>query len=382
LTRVAVRPEMLEWAIERAGFGPGALHDRFPQLASWQSRETIPTFKQLERFAATTHTPFGYFFLAEPPVETVPIPDFRTIGSKKVKRPSPNLLDTVYLCQQRQDWYREYARNLGEPALRFVGSATTASDVVRTAATIRRTLKLDLTERRNLPTWEDALRRLIEQSDEAGVLVMVSGVVGHNSHRPLDPDEFRGFALADDLSPLAFVNGADTKSAQMFTLVHELAHLWLGRTGLSDVTPLSRPSDGAEQWCNGIAAEVLVPLAAIKAELRPGAKLAEEVTRLTRQFKVSSLVILRRIHDAGSLSRPAFTEAHEAEVARLQDVLAKRRSGGNYYLTTASRVSKRFARAVLASTWEGRSSFTEAFRLLGCKNTQTLNKLGASLGVA
>jgi len=376
---------LIEWACERSQRDPAVLADRFPKLDDWQSGKGQPTIKQLERFAAATRTPFGFFFLSEPPVEKLPIPDFRTIGSGQIRRPSPDLLDTIYLCQQRQDWYQHHARLLGEDRLEFVGSAATTDGVVETARTIRAALRIDLTERRLLPTWEDALRRLIEQADGAGVLVMVSGVVGHNSHRALNPEEFRGFALADPLAPLVFINGADTKSAQMFTLAHELAHLWLGQSGVSDITPASKPTAEVEKWCNAVAAEVLVPLSEVRTALRRESDLWSEVSRLSRQFKVSTLVILRRIHDAGGLTRDEYWAAHQEEVDRLLALIAKAKQaggGGNYYLTTAARVSKRFARAVLASTWEGRSTFTEAFRLLGCGKVSSLITLGDSLGLS
>src|SRR6185295_5635858 len=111
----------------------------------------------------------------------------------------------------------DFARSTGEDPIEFVGSSRVTADIVQTAATIRHALSFDLDERRRLPTWTDALRRFIEQADELGILVMVNGVVGNNTHRKLDPQEFRGFAMADDLAPLVFINGADTKAAQMFT---------------------------------------------------------------------------------------------------------------------------------------------------------------------
>src|SRR5262249_31270056 len=153
-----------------------------------------------------------------PPVDRVPIPDLRTVGNQRIEHPSPNLLDTIYLCQQRQEWYRDFARFQHEEPLGFVGSATLASTVEEIAAAIRGALRFDVEERRQIATGTDALRRFIEQADTAGVLVMVSGVVGNNNYRKLDPSEFRGFALSDDLAPLVFINGADTKAAQMFTL--------------------------------------------------------------------------------------------------------------------------------------------------------------------
>ncbi|HSS52460.1 MAG TPA: XRE family transcriptional regulator, partial [Thermoanaerobaculia bacterium] len=260
MNRVPVKPEMLRWARERSGRSLASLLERIPQLDLWESGAASPTLKQLESFAKATHTPIGYLFLQEPPLERVPIPDFRTVGSERLEHPSPDLLDTVYLCQQRQEWYRDFARITGETTLPFAGSARLTSGIETTAANIRQALGFDVEERRKIPTWTDALRRFIQQADVLGVLVMVSGVVGSNNRRKLDPQEFRGFALADDLAPLVFVNGADTKAAQMFTLAHELAHIWLGQSALSDVGPVSAPSQRIEAWCNQVAAELLVPL--------------------------------------------------------------------------------------------------------------------------
>ena len=383
MIKAPVKRELIQWACERSRRDPADLAERFPKLEDWQSGDDSPTLKQLEKFAAATHTPFGYFFLAQPPVETLPIPDFRTLGSARIKRPSPDLLDTIYLCQQRQDWYRQHARLMGEDPRAFVGSATINDSVVATAAAIRTALKLDLQERSNLPTWEDALRRLIEHADHLGVLVMTSGIVASNTHRQLDTAEFRGFALSDDLAPLIFVNGTDTKNGQQFTLVHELAHLWLGQSALSDSTPLSTyGSLTVEQWCNAVAAEVLVPLAGFSTSYRRKEAIAVELRRLSRQYKVSSLVILRRMFDAGGLSRARFNAAFDAELERIMAAMAlKKAGGGNFYFTTAARVSPRFARAILASTWEGRSTFTEAFRLLGCQKVSSLATLGESLGI-
>jgi transcriptional regulator with XRE-family HTH domain len=217
MMRVEVQPKLLRWARERAGFDLGELTHRFPQLAAWARGAVRPTLKQIERFAKATYTSIGYFFLQDPPIERVPIPDFRTVGNRHIGRPSPNLLDTIYICQQRQEWYRDFSRSMGGEPLAFVGSLRETGDVVQMAALIRRALGFDVTERQRIPTWTDALRRFIAQADALGVLMMVSGVVGSNNQRKLDPQELRGFALADDLAPLVFINGADTKAAQMFT---------------------------------------------------------------------------------------------------------------------------------------------------------------------
>ena len=377
MNRVPVQPKLLRWARKRAGYSTDALTRRFPKLNEWEQGEVQPTLKQLESFAKATRAPVGFFFLNEPPVERVPIPDFRTIASARIDHPSPDLLDTVYLCQQRQDWYQGFAQSTHEPPLDFVGSANLKDDVVAIAATMRHRLGLDLKERRQLATWTDAVRRFIEQADALGVLVMVSGVVGSNTHRRLDPEEFRGFALADPLAPLIFVNGADTKAAQMFTLAHELAHLWLGESGISNTEARTAPDQAVERWCNQVAAELLTPLEELRKECKVHSNLQDELQRLARRFKVSTLVILRRMYDAGLLTRDELQDEYDMELARLQE--AATRSGGNFYRTLGARVSKRFARAMVTSTLEGHTGFTEAFRLLCIKKMKTFNDLGRSL---
>ena len=379
MNRVEVKPELLRWARERAGFSVDALARRFPRLEAWERGDAYPTLKQLEGFAKATFTPIGFLFLQEPPLERVPIPDFRTVANVHVDHPSPDLLDTVYLCQQRQDWYRDYARSMSEPPLEFVGSARVGDDIVVTAPRIRHALGFDIEERRRLPTWTDALRRFIGQADALGILVMVSGVVGSNNRRHLDPDEFRGFALADPLAPLVFINGADTKAAQMFTLAHELAHVWLGQSGVSDAQAVTVPDREIERWCNRVAAELLVPLDLVRNEYDERAGLRSELDRLARRFKVSTLVILRRIHDAGALTDDELWSAYDEELNRLRRLPQGR--GGDFYLTLGARVSKRFARALVVSTLEGRTSFTETFRLLGVKKMATFQELGQSLGM-
>ena len=385
MTRVAVRPEMLRWARERAGvYDVDRLASAVPKLAEWEAETVQPTLRQLEAFARRVHVPVGYLFLAEPPEEPLPIPDFRTVDGSGVGRPSPELLDMIYACQERQSWFREYAVASRLDELDFVASATIAQSPVTVASAIAERLGFDVADRAACRSWEEALRRFIVQAEAIGVLVMVSGIVLSNTHRSLNPQEFRGFALTDTRAPLVFINGADSKSAQMFTLAHELAHIWLGASAVSDLS--AAPANGyrrEEVWCNAVAAELLVPLAALREVVRRDEPLDQSLARLTRHFKVSTLVILRRLLDAAVVDRAAFDQAWAAERERLGRLAAKVESGGgDFYRTTLSRVGKRFARAVVESTLEGQTLYRDAFRMLGVSKTETFNTIGREAGAA
>ena len=376
-----MNPELLVWARERSGIASDDLARRFPKLEEWERGDRSPTLKQLESFANATHAPVGFLFLQEPPEEQVPIPDYRTIGDAGIRRPSPDLLDTIFQCQQRQEWYRDFAQVTREDPVALIATLTAATPVVEGAATMRGALRFGVGERGS--SWTNALRLLIERAEDLGVLVMVNGVVGSNTHRKLDPREFRGFALVDSLAPLVFVNGADTKAAQIFTLAHELAHLWLGESALSDADLTSTPTVAAERWCNQVAAEFLVPLARITAEFNQQQPLQDETERLARLFKVSTLVVLRRLHDAGYLGWDAYQAAYRAELDRILEILEGRTAGGggDFYNTQPVRVGKRFARAVIISTLEGQTLHRDAFQMLGFKKLSTFQELTSRLGV-
>jgi Zn-dependent peptidase ImmA (M78 family) len=381
--RIPVRTKMLVWALSRAGKTTEELAHRFPKIYEWESGEVQPTLKQLEAFASAVHVPFGYLLLPDPPDEPFPLPDFRTLNGAPLKAPSPDLMDTVRACLERQAWYRDFMRENGQDALGFVASATTADSPATIAQRIADFLDFQVEDRAGLTDADAAMREFVRKAEDAGVLIMVSGIVGSNTHRTLMTDEFRGFAIVDPLAPLIFVNSADTKSARLFTLAHELAHIWLGASALSNTGAAPVANARAEEvWCNRVAAELLVPLNALRADLREFESLDETISRLRRKYKVSALVLLRRLLDAGNLSRPEFDRAWNGEMARLIGIDAKQTSsGGDFYNTTAGRVGRRFATAVYVSALEGQTLFRDAYRMLGISKTATFNEFGRVIGV-
>lgn len=383
--RVEVRPGVLEWARARSGIDDEVWEQRFPRYQVWLAGEAAPTLKQLEDFARKTHTPVGFFFLEEPLVETVPIPDFRTIGDRPVAAAgaavSADLLDVIYACERRQEWYRDNQLLEGEPPLPFVEVASTTDAVGGVASQMREVLDWTAESRAACRTSDAALTWLREHAEAAGVLVMISGIVGSNTHRTLDPKEFRGFALVDRHAAVVFVNGADSKAAQVFTLAHELAHLWLGETALSDLDPQSIRSNDVERWCNQVAAEFLVPIAEFRDRYDQRADLRAQLRPLAEHFRVSTQVILGRIREAGTLTWDEYLAELDAERQRVAAFLADRGGGGNYFNTKPVQVSRRFASALIASAKEGRTPYTRAFRLLDVKKESTFDGLAERLGV-
>ncbi len=375
--RMKVRPELLQWACKRRQADPAELRKRFPKYDDWESGNNQPTFRQLEAFAKFTQVPFLTLLFPEPREEKIPIQDLRTVGNRNISQPSGNLLDTIYMCQQRQGWYQTFAMLEGEEPLPFVGSATLQSDVETTAKKIRATLSFDIEERQQLPNWTQALRYFANQADDLGILVMISGVVRNNPHRKLNPEEFRGFALADKLAPLVFINGADTKAAQIFTLAHELAHIWLGESSLSNVTPDSFSPHRIERWCNQVAAEVLVPLVSLRQNFREDVTLSDELQRLVNYYKTSTLVVLRRLFEMEALQYSTFAEQYRYQLSQLKP--RKGSGGGNFHATLKTRVGQRFGTALVESTLSGDTSHKDALYYLGIKKMSTLDAFAESL---
>ncbi|KAA0225298.1 ImmA/IrrE family metallo-endopeptidase [Fimbriimonadia bacterium ATM] len=379
---VDAKPDVLRWARERVSLSPSELASRLgwkkaDRIIIWEQSGRIQ-LKHLERLAEKTYTPIGYLFLDTPPEERLPIPDFRTVAGHPPERPSPNLLDTVYQAQLRQSWFREHLLQYDEEPLPFVGRATLNSNPESVGAEIRDAIAFDTTQRAQMATWEEALRTMFDNAESAGVLIMRNGIVGNNTHRKLDVTEFRGFTISDEFAPLIFVNAADTKAAQMFTLAHELAHVWLNVSGVSNWR--LQTSEKVERFCNAVAAEVLVPMAEFKTKWDPAKEPIEEARRLARRYKTSSLVLIIRAYEAAFLSRSEFDELYDAEKARFTDRVSG--GGGDFYLTQRSRIGRRFARAVIAGALEGSVPFKEAFQLLGLKRSETFMELAKSLGVA
>ena len=378
MAEAIVTPNLLTWARRRRGMDLSKLASRLnvePEVvAAWESGERRPTFRQAQRFARSLYIPFGYLYLSEPPVEVLPIADFRTIPGQAPPRPSPDLLDLLSDVIGKQQWFQEYRESEGVEELHFIGRFTTADSVESVAADIREVIDVD-GARQQASSWEGFMRALTLNAEDSGIMVMRSGVVGNNTHRPLDVKEFRGFSISHHIAPLIFINGRDFKGAQLFTLAHEMAHIWTGEGGISnpDYSLQSEHHDNSlELFCNRVAAEALVPSDDFQSRwIHGSASLAENLNDLSGHYKVSSMVILRKALDHNLVTEFAYRESYSELVAQASQATPAGESGGNFYYTLAARNGAAFVKAVIASAADDTLMSSEAADLLGV-NVKTL----------
>lgn len=377
IVEVPINPDVLQWAIDRAGLSIEQLAKNFVDakaIRSWQDREAQPTLAQAETLAHKLRIPFPVLLLDDPPKLNLPIPDLRTVDGRSPGKPSAEFVDTVNDAVVRQDWYRDYASSGGAKPLSFVGQFNPTHNTNVVARSIRTALQLDERLRLQCRTWKDFLSKFVQRADAIGVVVMRNSVVRNDNTRRLHVDEFRGFAISDSYAPLVFVNSRDAKAAQVFTLAHELAHIWLGATGISNPSPVKRREDlrvSLERTCNDIAAEVLVPRESFLAMWSLSKTADANVKQLAAYYRVSSIVALRRANDLGKIGAEDFQRKAKAEYARFQAMEEKEQEKeektGNFWNLFAMRNGQRFTDAVANAARQGAIPFIYASTLLGVK---------------
>jgi len=382
MTTVAVHRPVLEWARRRSGRDHSAMRAKFRHWDRWIAGNAHPTFNQAQQFADYTHVPFGMLLLPTPPVEDLPIPDFR-VGHAASDEPSQDLLETIYLSQRRQGWYEDYLADLsGGGPLDFVGSALGKS-VDEAATMITAALDYGMKPRANLRTIDGARKYLIHWFEEVGGLVVATSMVGNNSHRMLNLDEFRGFTLHSATAPLVFINGHDTKRGQVFSLLHEFAHVWRGDSGVSaGGEPLSAERGEIESWCDHVAAQIAVPANDLRMRYAPSGDLTDELERLADFYKCSTLVVLIRLRDTGLQPLEGFDKLYAEELGRLLAFINERpeSTGGTFYNNQPFRIGETLSRALIQDTYGGRTPMTEALSLMSFKSAPVFDKYAESLG--
>jgi len=369
-----ISPLVLEWAIARSETDKSELAKAAGTSSAvveqWLEGAKQPSFRQALTIAKRVRIPFGYLFLDSPPPDTLPIPDLRTVNGKQTQELSVDLRDVVFSTLRKQEWLSEQRKELGKQPIAIVGSASSDSSASSVATRIRRWLGL-LTSSQRGSSPDEFLRELVKVIENGGVSVLRSGIVGNNTTRILKVDEFRGFAISDVYAPFIFVNSVDSKAAQIFTLIHELAHIWKGDTGVSG----GALDDGSSQesFCNKVAADVLVPPAEFARIWPESLEIEEAVKHSAKHFHASRYVIAIRAFESGYISRQELTQLL-AQFSS-ESPHPKTSKGGDFYKTLVARNGRTFTQSVVGAVARQQVLVRDAASLLDARPSQ-LSRIG------
>lgn len=368
-----ITPSVLEWAIKRAGVSAESIHKKAEQ---WVSGKARPTFKQAVDIAKTLQIPFGYLWLKEPPKEQEIIPDLRTIGNGGLAQMPLELKTVVNDVKQKQEWFKEYAKTNGILKCEAIGRFKGSDDTQEIADDV--TARLEIQDLVGSGCDKDRmLKNLIEKIEKLGILVMRNSILRGNTKKKLNLDTFRGFAIFDEFAPLIFINTNDSKAGQIFTLMHEVAHLWIGQSGISDSD--IRENNKIELACNEIAAKILMPKTKIQKAFR---EFDDDrwLECIADRFSVSTLAVLNRLRSLSLLALRRYQELYNAELVRLSRIPKTRPSGAPPpEVMVRVRNGYLFTFVVTSSVLSGDETYTNGASLLGFKNTDLINKVAKEI---
>jgi Zn-dependent peptidase ImmA (M78 family) len=336
-------------------------------LTQWNDGKT-PTYNQIEYMSHATGIPFGYFLLETPPKEQFPIMEYRTIDSVGFTKPSRNLIDTIHDMEMIQDWLKNSENNAKEN-LSFVGAQKGVKDIKKFASYIRSILGMKETWFAESRSADDSFHRMRNFISSSGVTVMMNGVVENNTHRSLDIEEFRAFAMVDEVAPIIFINSNDSINGRLFSLIHEFAHICSGKDDLfNDRYSDEKKVTEIETICNAVAAELLVPdrIYVVRwNDIIKNNDADKTIELLSKYFRCGTTVIARRALDHKYIDYAQYRTIAKMAVNQYNENKKKNKDtkGGNFYYTTLSRIDHRFLNALEASVEEGETLYSDAYRL-------------------
>lgn len=384
-TQAYITPSILAWARVRAQLSIDILSAKLSvnseKVRMWEAGNAKPTFKQAQTVAKILQVPFGYLFLSQPPAERLPIPDLRTINDATPSEISPTFKELLNEIDRKQQWYKEYILESGEEPLSFIGKFSTRDTIETVVTDMREALGWTSGFASSANVKEEYIRDITIKAEKLGILVMRNSVLGNNTGKHLSVNEFRGFAISDTHAPVIFINTSDAKSAQIFTLAHELAHLWIGESGISAVDLHEQDNNEIEKFCNSIAAELLLPRQEIRTKWNSTKTAKENCKSFAEEFHVSIFVALRRVFDLGYILKNDFYTLFAEAKSEFEEYKRSQQpvGGGDFYRTLRVRNSETFSHAVVSSALEGRILYKDASLLLNIKASK-LNDYARKLG--
>ena len=351
--RLQINSDVLLSYIESSGIAFDTLQEKVKDIDQFVGGEKMPTFNQLEKISSLINVPVGLLALQQQVKIDTQRLSFRTPNSAVVSKMSAELRDTIIEMQEKQSFLQDQiddTLSLSNGQLQRTKDHMTIAEAIRT--------KLQIPINHLAHSKDNPVRYFRNKISSIGVFVFFNGKIKDNTHRPLSSDEFRGFSLNSTKAPIIFVNQKDSSNAQLFTLVHELVHLFIDDEGISTVSE-QRDFDHTqkEALVNRVTAEILVPKVLFEKET------SLDVEELSKKYKVSRYVIARRLLDLGKIDK----QAYDRIIGSLKSSVKPRRKakGGNYNNNLVFRVDDTFFRFVHNAIMQDRVSYTEAFRLVG-----------------
>ncbi|MGN0902484.1 MAG: ImmA/IrrE family metallo-endopeptidase [Succinivibrio sp.] len=373
---IQIKASVIRWACDRIGIIYSELSTRdFKGLEREKDGVVNLTLKQAEKLAKVLRYPFVYLLLDSPvtDIDKLPINDFRSINSEEV-RPSINLKEQIEYCQSQQDWFSDYVKNCGIDTFEYNGKYSLNEQPQEAGQQIRDFLKISYKDSKNAKEYLTKLKEIFENNC---ILVSSSKVLRNTNHR-LKLSEFRGFSLYDRDAPLIFINRNDSDTAQIFTLCHELGHICLGESGVSDVARDNIKK--TERWCNEFAANILMPKKDVIDVFNRYDTVGHFLESAVKVFHVSVNAMLVRIYNLSLIDKNTFDIEWEKAEEQYHEYLnsmhqSKGSSGGNYFHTVRSRSSGLLLQSLISSTSVGETTFRDAAYLLGLKSVSVFDKL-------
>ncbi len=378
---VNIQPAIINWALSQTS--EEKLGVKMMEIIKhWLDGTKIPTFSQIEDFSKKSHIPLGYFFLQTPPVEQIRLLEYRTLDSLELANPSRNLIDIIHEMETIQDWMIDYRKEMNCDVSCVANSLNGETDIATIADSVRKDLGLSIDWYRECGSPLEAFNRLRGLLEECGVIVMMSGIVGKNTHRALNINEFRAFAMVNEWAPLIFINAADSVAGRLFSLLHEMVHIWLGESDLyNNIRYSTEKVNAIEIICNAVAGEILVPR---REFVECWKKVANDdiylkIKELAKYFRCSESVLARRAFDNKKIDKTIYEQVVSDSIKAYIENKQEKSSGGDYYRVARSKLDGVFVRALCESVNRGRTSYTEAYRLTNT-TSKTFSEVASGLG--
>lgn len=339
----------------------------FKNFSKWVRGEEDPTIKQVKKLAKKLYIPLRYFYLPDIPKEKLPVPFYRK-GRKWEGKISVELRETIKDLQEKQIFLSEYLRYINKKPLKFVGILNIDKNPVKCAQKIREILNLDIDWNLKQNSKSHAFNFLRDKLESIGIFVFTGSYLYLNTKRPYNSEEFKGFSLVDKYAPVVFINTNDFLSAQIFTLTHELVHIFVGEGDIfSDGEELDISAEKVEVFSNKVSAEILVPGDIFENKW----KQVRDFIKLGEEFKVSPLAIAIRAKEFKKITQNEYESFKNEYLKNIEKILSKEKAfkseGANFYLTFSKKMSKRFVEILLNAVTNDFITYRDAYNYLGIR---------------